>query len=250
MTSLLIFAERPDLVPDLKRFSDSLKNGYAVQNRSMYYLQCALEESCLASDAQGQSPRSERKLLRFDSFTTNYGLRDFTPVLNRADWQWHQCHRHYHSYEVFVEYDLLNFDGEKVAEGHKASFCLEDSICDSGTSRRYRCGGSAQGISVNCGDLYPRYLDCQWIDITGVPDGSYVVQAYVNPTELVIESDRRNNVIQCNIQLQGHQLTVQQCRHSGKPCDHSIGQYYYIVVMYRNTHKLPYLDYQIVRYSC
>ena len=218
-------------MPSLKRFSDSLKHDSVVQNRSMYYLQCALEENCLASDAHSQSPRSERKLLRFDSFTTNYGLRDFTPVLNRDEWVWHQCHRHYHSYEVFVEYDLLNLDGEKVAEGHKASFCLEDSICDSGTARRYRCGGPAQGISVNCGDLYPRYLDCQWIDITGVPDGSYVVQAYVNPTELVIESDRRNNIVQCNIQLQGNQLTVQQCRHSGKPYNHNIGQYYCIVVM-------------------
>lgn len=214
------FAERPDLVPNVKRFSDSLKQSKAVYNRSMYYLQCALEDKCLASDAAAaanQSILSARKLLRFDSFTTNYGLADFTPVLNRDEWTWHQCHRHYHSYEVFVEYDLLNLDGVKVAEGHKASFCLEDSTCDSGTVRRYRCGGNAQGISVNCGDLYPRHLDCQWIDITGVPDGSYIVQANVNPVQLVIESDRSNNIIQCFVQLQGSDLTVGKCTHSGKP---------------------------------
>ena len=212
----VIFAERPDLVPNLKRFSDSLKLNFAVQNRSMYYLRCALEEGCLSSDANNQSNLAQRKLLRFDSFTTNYGLRDFTPVLNRDEWIWHDCHRHYHSYEVFVEYDLLSLNGTKVAEGHKASFCLEDSICDSGTFRRYRCGGAAQGISVNCGDLYPRYLDCQWIDITVVPDGSYIVQANVNPTQLVIESDQRNNIIQCRIQLQGQRITVGECSHSGK----------------------------------
>ena len=69
MASLLVFVGRPDLVPDLKRFSDSLGNDYVIYNKSMLDLQCALEESCLASDAQGQSPSSERKLLRFDSFT-------------------------------------------------------------------------------------------------------------------------------------------------------------------------------------
>ena len=208
--------ERPDLVPDVKRFSESLKQSYAVHNRSMHYLKCALEENCLASDAGGQPLRSYRKLLRFDSLTMNYGLRAFTPVLKRHEWIWHTCHTHYHSFEVFVEYDLLSVDGAKVAEGHKASFCLEDSICDTGTNRRYRCGGNAQGISVNCGDLYPRFLDCQWIDITGIPDGSYIVQVKVNPTKFVIESDHRNNIIQCNIELRGHDITVNECSLSGK----------------------------------
>jgi len=153
----------------------------------------------------------------------NYGLRDFTPVLNRNEWIWHQCHAHYHSFEVFVEYDLLSLTGIKVAEGHKASFCLEDSVCDAGTSRRFQCGTSVQGISVNCGDLYGRYLDCQWIDITGIPDGHYIVQANVNPTQLVIESDHRNNIVQCEVHLQGNDITVKKCSLSGKlqhkPCN-------------------------------
>jgi hypothetical protein len=47
--------------------------------------------------------------------------------------------RHYHSMEVFAHFDIINSFGVKVAEGHKASFCLEDNQCTHNTEPVYKC---------------------------------------------------------------------------------------------------------------
>ena len=60
----------------------------------------------------------------------------------------------------------------------QASFCLEDTDCHSipGGRHYYSCAEHRQGISLRCADVYGRDLDCQWIDITDVPDGVYVLR--------------------------------------------------------------------------
>lgn len=55
--------------------------------------------------------------------------------------------------DEFSHYDLLDAaTGKKVAEGHKASFCLEDSTCDFGNLKRYACTSHTQvGLSIGYG---------------------------------------------------------------------------------------------------
>lgn len=47
--------------------------------------------------------------------------------------------RHYHSMEVFATFYIYNSTGHRVAEGHKASFCLEDNQCLDEIKPRYAC---------------------------------------------------------------------------------------------------------------
>uniref|UniRef100_A0A8C9P7Y5 Lysyl oxidase homolog n=1 Tax=Spermophilus dauricus TaxID=99837 RepID=A0A8C9P7Y5_SPEDA len=89
------------------------------------------------------------------------------PSLNgRHAWIWHDCHRWY-----FRVLHLLN------AEGHKASFCLENTECEGDIQKNYECANfGEQGITMGCWDMYRHDIDCQWIDITDVPPGDYLFQ--------------------------------------------------------------------------
>lgn len=201
-------------MPSLETFRESLQTPNTY-HEAMYSLTCAQEENCLASTANANDPYQYRLLLKFDSLTMNYGRASFIPHAPRAEWQWHSCHHHYHSMEAFIDYDVLDLNRRKVAEGHKASFCLEDSICE-GRYHYFSCSSGIQGISVHCGDLYSRNLDCQWIDVTDLPSGDYIIRQHVNAQGLVPESDTKNNIIECRIKFQTPYYSLGNCTHSGE----------------------------------
>uniref|UniRef100_A0AAX7SFE6 Lysyl oxidase homolog n=1 Tax=Astatotilapia calliptera TaxID=8154 RepID=A0AAX7SFE6_ASTCA len=201
----------PDLVPD----PYYIQAASYIQRAQMYALRCAAEENCLSSSAYhpSVSDLDYRVLLRFPQRVKNQGTADFLPVRPRHEWEWHSCHQHYHSMEAFSNYDLLDVStGLKVAEGHKASFCLEDTSCDAGVRRRFACTTHTQGLSPGCYDTYHANIDCQWIDITDVPPGNYILKVTVNPSHLVEESDFSNNEAQCDVRYTGSYVQARNCR--------------------------------------
>lgn len=115
---------------------------------------------------------------------------------------YHETHEHFHL-EAFEQYRLLSLDGDVVAVGEKVSFCLIDSLpAVTGAQTRGRgifldavCeqAGEQQALNPGWADYYGAGLDDQWIDITGVVPGDYLVEIVVDPDNILIESDETNN---------------------------------------------------------
>jgi len=112
-------------LPDLQLDLEVLQSSVYLHDLGLYYLQCAMEENCAAPTAYQWRKEHDwhhktRRLLRFSTKVHNIGDTDFRPFRNKQDWQWHQCHMHHHSMEVFSHYDILNpITLARVAEGHK-----------------------------------------------------------------------------------------------------------------------------------
>jgi hypothetical protein len=58
-----------------------------------------------------------------------------------------------------------------------------------------------QGISSGWADEYEASLECQFIDVTGVPPGSYLLRVTVNPARQLVESDLSNNVTEIPVEV-------------------------------------------------
>jgi hypothetical protein len=117
------------------------------------------------------------------------------------------CHGHPHLIGLAV-YELIAADGSTVARFRKQGFCLRDSgpYKDSaGESHGYNC--DYQGITAGWEDIYDRSLDCQWLDVTAIPAGTYTLRVIVNPEQVFAESNYENNWADVQVTLAAKKTT-------------------------------------------
>jgi hypothetical protein len=187
---------KPDLLVDPQRFVSQMQ----IVDRYFASGECAVAEGVVGGTGY-------RRLLRFDTVVVNMGNGDLV-VGDRSDpnnpyakwFEFHPCHGHYHI-RGFSEYELLTLDGRAATQNTKQGFCFEDSFkYGPNKSNGYDC--SFQGITSGWGDWYYKQLVGQWIDITGVPEGDYIVRVTINKEGLFDEGENRyGNVVEVRIHI-------------------------------------------------
>ncbi|MEZ4753328.1 MAG: lysyl oxidase family protein [Bdellovibrionota bacterium] len=188
----LLFAAGPDLVP-------------IVDDISIEY-----NQTVTAADvAEGCAIDTDnRTLLRFSVTSYNQGNSDIYvgdpacpdcndnpgAICGNDQFMCSAGDGHGHGHMIgFADYRIFDpVSGFEAAKGHKEGFCLRDSACLNSTIPKYNCDD--QGISAGCFDIYTTEVGCQYIDITGVEPGNFVLKVSVNDAKLITESDYSNNL--------------------------------------------------------
>ena len=188
---------QPDLTVDPKRFVSQME----IVDRLFDASSCEMAEGSIGGAGY-------RRLLRFDTVLMNAGNGDLvvgSPTDPNNPYHsvfiYSSCHNHYHIRD-FSNYQLLKMDRTIAAQGHKQAFCLEDLLkyTNDNKSSGYTC--ASQGITSGWGDWYFKQLSGQWIDITGVPEGDYIVRVEINAAHTFGEgANRYTNVIETTIHV-------------------------------------------------
>ena len=211
----------PDLVVD----EHLLKTQIFVSEEVITNNSCTVVEGAVTKPGK-------HVLLRFSSSTPNIGQTDMyigdpNQCLGTL-FHLSECHQHLHfenytAYRLWTEAGYANWAASRdptgptdtginaqllaVAAqtgdfivGRKQGFCMVDSAPYPGAPTppgpaKYLSCSSNQGISVGWEDIYPPQLPDQFIQITGLRDGVYVLENQVNPNQLLPESDYGNNFV-------------------------------------------------------
>jgi len=200
----------PDLVVD----QATLLNSIYTSTINVSEDDCYIEEHCVTGSGL-------RDLIRFTTEIGNIGNADFYlgPSGSSDDWEWAPCHGHWH-FEQYAQYALYSYEETSPGQydctdqeiGHKNGWCVMDlaDYTNDGTCQ-FQYGCSNMGISAGCSDIYNSGLDCQWLDITGIPDGEYILSVGTNVNmdhDLIHELNYDNNTANVRITLAGGNVSV------------------------------------------
>lgn len=119
-------------------------------------------------------------------------------------------HDHWHIQGVML-YQMWSDDGQ-TRRGTKVGFCFLDSARMFGYApaqpvyRESQCGtrnstSNRMGLSRGYGDVYPWNFGYQWIDISTLAPGDYVVQARADEQNWYLESNEANNCAWARVRI-------------------------------------------------
>jgi hypothetical protein len=169
-------------------------------------------------------------------------IGDPLQIGNGELFEWGACHQHWHfrkyaayrlwkpaDYKTFQQLkgqnpdalsaDIITNNNLHPILGTKRGFCVVDyakapasEFQGKRDERKYTsCGivyqGVAypgnQGLGVGWADTYVRKLPGQWIDVTGVPDGDYILDVETNPDHVFEEANYANNSASKRVRITG-----------------------------------------------
>lgn len=217
---LLRGAEPVELLPDLDQAAPSALS--VVQVGDTYRL-----TFLSAVDNVGQGPlliegsrasRAEEEMLVQQLLRSSDGSERTLDIAGVIRYVRAETHAHWHLLD-FERYELRRAsDGELVEPDRKTGFCLGDRY-DAAKGRRLanepdrpvwteECGRNqpallrvSEGISPGYGDDYVPRLEGQWVDITSLRPGRYVLVHRANPERELRESDYDNNAASVLVEL-------------------------------------------------
>lgn len=140
--------------------------------------------------------------------------------------EYHPTHLHFHVQDFYVA-SLWRSSaqggraGLAVAHGDKSGFCPEDSApidtADKDGTRYYSCFtedergvGPSQVVGISAGwkDIYRWELPDQFVEVTGVADGFYVLEIEIDPNNVFLEANETNNKMCVVLELKGFDATL------------------------------------------
>lgn len=143
--------------------------------------------------------------------------------------EFEEDHNHVH-FEGFSLYEVWSLGSggemlEVVASSGKVSYCVRDNdpfqpeegsqlasqpeVENIPEKPRYlSCGYRLQGLSPGWIDTYKHNTPGQYVDISGLPDGDYLLVSTVDPDDLLLETDETNNAAALYFSLSENQVLM------------------------------------------
>ena len=213
-----LVADPPPARPLVEELNfDADKDGVAERMRVMRF-------NGYIGNAPGAGPLELRGDSRSAQTMTSTVQRTFTSAVAYLDspaWASHRLyydqgdgHNHWHV-PAAARYSLWAFDGSAlVAPAAKVGFCMTDSwdASDTGDPATYDAGcgqgnptiaSVVMGLSPGWVDIYGRGLWYQWVDLSNVAPGTYMLRTDVDPDNVIQESDEANVPAQRPVKVPG-----------------------------------------------